>query len=201
MGKNSVFLGQPIFGQIISLVPSDLVSGVVSKFQSDRYYKAFKTHDHLVTMLYGAMSGADTLRGLALGLMAADTKLWHLGVEKAPPKSTISDGNKLRPSAVFEEVYHRLYMHFKPLFSDSRLSGDILRRLQLVDSTTISLFKDILKAAGRNPADGKRKGGIKAHVTLDTDTGLPKLVVFSASASSDNPHLAKAGLKKGDIAG
>ena len=200
MGKSNIFVGHPVFGQIISLIPASLVSGAASKLQSDRYYKAFKTYDHLVTMLYAAMSGANTLRSVALGLLAADTKLHHIGLAKAPPRSTISDGNKGRPSKVFEEVHRRLYEYYKPLFSDSRLADDILGRLKLVDSTTISLFKDILKAVGRTPADGRRKGGIKAHVTLDTTTGLPRLVIFSASASSDNPHLDKAGLVRGDIA-
>jgi hypothetical protein len=33
-----------------------------------------------------------------------------------------------------------------------------------MDSTTITLSKDILKACGRLPKMGKKKGGIKAHI-------------------------------------
>jgi hypothetical protein len=35
-----------------------------------------------------------------------------------------------------------------------------------MDSTTISLFKDILHGVGRNPLKGKKKYGIKAHTII-----------------------------------
>lgn len=200
MGKDNIFPGQPVFGQLMSLIPRSLVADIAAKRQSDRYYKAFKTHDHLLTMLYAAASGATTLRGVELGLMGADTRLVHLGLAQIPARSTISDGNRHRSSEVFGDIYKALHKMHSPLFSDSRLSDDIFGRLTLFDSTTISLFKDILKAAGRNPANGKRKGGIKVHVSLDTATGLPKVACFTAGASADSPHIKKAGLGQGDLA-
>jgi hypothetical protein len=200
MSKSNIFVGQPVFGQIIGLVPRCIVKEITAKRQSDRYYKAFKTYDHVLTMLYAAMSGVETLRAVELGMMGAATRLVHLGMAQIPRKSTISDGNKLRASEVFADIYQALNLYYRPLLSDSRLSDDILARLTLIDSTTISLFKEILKAAGRSPASGRRKGGIKAHVAMDTATGLPKVVCFSSSASSDTPYMKKAGLSRGDIA-
>jgi hypothetical protein len=43
-----------------------------------------------------------------------------------------------------------------------------MKRLYIMDSTTISLFKDILRGVGRNPLEGKKKGGIKAHSIFKT---------------------------------
>jgi hypothetical protein len=200
MSKGNIFVGQPVFGQIMSLVPRRLIAEIASNRRSDRYYKAFKTYDHVLTMLYAAMSGADSIRGVTMGLMGASTRLVHLGMSRIPRKSTLSDGNRLRSSEVFGDVHRLLCKRYGPILSDSRLSGDVLGRLTLVDSTTVSLFKDVLKAVGRTPASGRRKGGIKAHVSLDSETGLPKVVCFSASASSDTPHLRKAGLARGSIA-
>lgn len=200
MGKDNIFLGQPVFGQIMSLVPAKLVAEITSKRLSDRYYKKFKTFDHVLTMLYAAMSGVDTLRAVELGLMGASTRLAHVGMARIPPRSTISDGNRLRSSEVFGDIYQALNLYYRPLLSDSRLAGGIFSRLTIIDSTTISLFKDILKAAGRSPASGKRKGGIKAQVTMDSATGLPKVVCFSSGASADTPYMRKAKLRKGDIA-
>lgn len=200
MVKDSKFPGQPIFGQLMSLIPRSLVVDVTSKRRSDRYYKAFKTYDHLLTMLYAAASGATTLRGVELGMMGADSRLVHLGLAQIPARSTVSDGNMRRSSEVFGDIYKSLVELHSPLFPDSRLRGDIPGRMTLFDSTTISLFKDILKAAGRNPANGKRKGGIKVHMSLDTATGLPKVACFTAGASADSPQIKKAGLVRGDLA-
>ncbi|MBZ9632708.1 DUF4372 domain-containing protein [Salegentibacter sp. LM13S] len=38
------------------LSPS-IITRTVSDHNSDRYYKRFKTYDHLVTMLYATLSG------------------------------------------------------------------------------------------------------------------------------------------------
>ncbi|MDL2309091.1 DUF4372 domain-containing protein, partial [Bacteroidales bacterium OttesenSCG-928-C03] len=43
MGKNSKknLVGQPIFKQIIDLLPKELFDVLVHKHQSDKYYKSF----------------------------------------------------------------------------------------------------------------------------------------------------------------
>jgi hypothetical protein len=38
-----------------------------------------------------------------------------------------------------------------------------------MDSTTINLFSNILKGAGRNPKQDKKKGRIKAHTVIKAD--------------------------------
>jgi len=41
-----------------------------------------------------------------------------------------------------------------------------IEKIKIFDSTTISLFTNIFKAAGRNPMDGKKKGGLKVQAVL-----------------------------------
>jgi len=39
-----------------------------------------------------------------------------------------------------------------------------MKRLRIIDSTTITLFSNLLfKGVGRHPKTGKKKGGIKVH--------------------------------------
>ena len=59
------------------------------------------------------------------------------------------------------------------ILADSRLSDSDIKRLYIMDSTTISLFKDILKGVGRNPKEGKKKGGIKAHTIIKASENVP----------------------------
>jgi hypothetical protein len=59
-------------------------------------------------------------------------------------RSTLSDANGRRKSAVFGEIYMSNYAKHCESLSDSRLSKPDIKRLYAMDSTTITLFKDIL---------------------------------------------------------
>ncbi len=52
MGKNTFFTEQPVFNQPLQLLPKHIINDVAKYHQSDRYYKRFRTYEHLVTMLY-----------------------------------------------------------------------------------------------------------------------------------------------------
>jgi hypothetical protein len=47
-----------------------------------------------------------------------------------------------------------------------------------MDSTTITLFKDILKGCGRLPKEGKKKGGIKAHTMIELNCNMMQGACF-----------------------
>jgi hypothetical protein len=161
MDKNSEikFVGQPIFKQIITLVQKVDIQSLIRTHNSDRYYKAFKTRTHIITMLFGILSRCDSMTETWKGLRALGGKLNHLGLEKAPSKSKASDGLRNRDNRFFESLYFALVDKYKSFLSDSRTFGLTFKEVLLVDSTTISLFSDILKGVGRNPkGDGKKMG-------------------------------------------
>ena len=47
-----------------------------------------------------------------------------------------------------------------------------------MNSTTITLFKDILKGVGRNPKEGRKKGGINAHTIIKASENVPCLIRY-----------------------
>ena len=71
--------------------------------------------------------------------------------------------------------------------------------IKLVDGTTISLFKEIMKNSGRAQQNGKRKGGIKCTVELPDSLLVPTFVNFSSGATNDKKMLSKLNLKEGDL--
>jgi transposase len=197
MGKNTHFFGQPIFSQLLSFVDKSILSKVKAKHQSDRYYKKFDTWQHLVTMLYCSFSGATSLRELSTGLLAWQNKLVHIGMPSSPKRSTISDGNSKRPSVVFKDVYMGLFEKYRHILPDSRLKMEVIKKLFIVDSTVISLFKDILKVAGRPRKDGRSKGGIKAHVMIHAAELMPCLVRFTEGSRHDHTFLKHLNVPEG----
>ncbi len=64
-----------------------------------------------------------------------------------------------------------------------RLSNPVFIFLKI--SSTISLFKAILKPAGRKRNDGKSKGGMKVHTLLKADCNMPSFIKFTAAALHD----------------
>ena len=104
MNKSSYFFGQSVFGQLISLIDSDLIKGVVKKHKSDYYTKKFNTSDHLISMLFSTFANCSSLREVAGAMLGLKGKTSHFQLKNIPHKSTLSDANARRSHLVFEDV-------------------------------------------------------------------------------------------------
>lgn len=182
MSKDNFFTGQPVFTQLLSFIPRQMISRLSKKHAADRYCKSFMAYDHLVTMLYQGFFQCLSLRELITGLQANQNKLLHLGLVHTPRRSTLSDANSRRPVDFFQSVYHELYQHFFSSLPDSRSSA---KKLFIVDSTTISLFSNIMRGAGTAKSDGRKKGGVKAHTMIDAEHNLPCFTLLTEAKHHD----------------
>jgi len=198
MNKNTSnnFIGQPILSQIISHIPKSIVNEAVRKHNSNYYYKKIPVRVHLISLLYGVLSFCNGLREICEGMLACQGKISHLGLNKAPAKSTLSDANSKRSYLVFETIYFSLVRHYISFISDSRLKGLSIRNLKIIDSTTIQLFSEILRGVGRNPKEGSRKkGGIKVHSLMDAFSGITEFLRITAAKEHDKKFLHHIELK------
>ena len=186
MNNSTNFSGNSVFGQLISLIPKYQVQRAVNKYQSDKFTKRFSTWEHLVSMLFATASNTTSLRDVTNGFLGLEGKLQHLNLKRPPKRSTISDANKRRNYQVFEKIYYDLLTQYQPILSDSRFKNEFGKELSIIDSTTIFLFKDILKCVGRKPESGKRKGGIKVHMQIRPDYNAPVLVKFTDATTHDS---------------
>jgi hypothetical protein len=189
MGKSTNFNGQPIFNQLIKFIDKSEIRKIAKKHGSERYVKKFTTYDHVIVMLFVAFVGYHSIREVILGLLANAHKLSHLGLSYLERRSTFSEANQRRSSKVFGDIYLSVYHKHVSDLADSRLSDADMRRLYIMDSTTISLFKDILRGVGRNPKEGKKKGGIKAHTIIKASENVPCLIRYSEAARHDHMFL------------
>jgi hypothetical protein len=189
MGKSTNFSGQPLFNQLIKFIDKGDVKRIAKHHKAERYVKKFSTYNHMVVMLFVVFEGYHSIREVILGLLANSHKLSHLGLSYLVRRSTFSEANLRRSSEVFGEIYMSVYRNHAPDLADSRLSDADMRRLYVMDSTTISLFKDILKGVGRNPKEGRKKGGIKAHTIIKASENVPCLVRYSEAVKHDHTFL------------
>jgi len=69
----------------------------------------------------------------------------------------------------------------------------------LFDATTISLFVDIFKGAGRNPINGKKKGGLKVQATMPLSGCVPDVIHLTPAAVNDKNFLGQLNHPAGTI--
>ncbi len=199
MDKSTHFFGTSVFGQLISLIDSNIIATSAKKHNSDHYVKKFKTKDHLISMLFASFAKCTSLREVSGAMLGLSGKTKHFQLNHIPKKSTLSDANKRRDANVFGDIYNKLLKQYGHHISDSRIKDVINKQIEIIDSSTISLFKDILKCVGRNSQNGKKKGGIKLHTVINVDETVPKMVWFSSAATHDHMLLDKLKLDSNTI--
>ena len=203
MGKSTHFFGQPIYSQVIDLLDKSRILRLSREKCGERYIKRFDCWTHLVVMLYAVIMRFDSLREISTSLQAEARKLFHLKIFMMTSRSILADANKRRPESIFEAIYRDLYITYRNrLSSDSRGCNEPkwMKRLQIMDSTTITLFSNLLfKGVGRHPKTGKKKGGIKVHTVIHANEGVPSDIKFTSAATNDSFMLKPADLNSGDI--
>lgn len=196
MNKSTFFTGQPIFCQLLSLLSRQEIARIVEQNKSDHYCKRFKTWNHLVTMLFGVYHNCTSLREVTTGMLACEGRLQSLGLMHFSKRSTLSDANKRRDHQVFERIYYQAFERLSAFLPDSRLKSRV-NKLIIVDSTTITLFQEIFTAAGSSPSSGKRKGGVKVHMAVQSEQAVPYLVCMTPSSANDTTFLKQLHFPKG----
>jgi hypothetical protein len=106
-------------------------------------------------MLFSVIEDYHSLREAVPGLLS-NAQTIPFGIILYVRRSTLSEANVLRKNAVFEGIYMDGYKRQGSSLADSRYQAD-MKRLYAMDSTTITLFKEILKGCGRIRKAGKRK--------------------------------------------
>lgn len=203
MPKSNHFIGQPLYNQVINLLDKSKILRISRQQGGERYVKRFDSWTHLVVMLYAVIKRFDSLREISASLQAEARKLSHLGISMMPSRSTLSDANRRRPDSIFEAIYRDLYDTYRHrLLSDSQSGKNPkwMKRLQIIDSTTITLYSNLIfKGVGRHPKTGKKKGGIKVHTVIHANEGVPSDIKFTSAATNDSFMLKPASLHAGDI--
>ena len=90
----------------------------------------------------------------------------HLGVTRAPSKSSISYGNTNRDWELFQDFYFALFDHLSGTFMGNRPGKlKIKNKVYSIDSTLVSLCMEVFDWAKYRQA----KGAIKIHGELGTE--------------------------------
>jgi len=183
-----------IFGQILSLFPRSKFEAFVKETHSAKRIKGFACWDQFVAMIFCQLGQAHSLREICGGLATSLGKMVHLGMKKAPSRSTLAYANEHRPW----QLYEKLFFHMLSL-CHAQFGGKhkfrFKNKLLSFDATLIALCLSLFDWAKYR----RTKGAIKLHLLLDHAGYLPQFVYVTAAKVHEVQILKKLAFEPGTI--
>ncbi len=102
-----------LFNQLLQQFSRSDFQRLVTKHQAEKGAKGFTSWTQFVSMLFCQFARADSLREISNGLACCIGKLSHLGLKKAPPKSTLAYANAHRPSELYRDLFFSSLASFR----------------------------------------------------------------------------------------
>ena len=164
-----------VFHSVLRHVPWDDFDRLVEEHGADARVRQLTTRSQLVALLYGQLSGASSLREIVAGLESHAARLYHVGAG-AVRRSTLSDANAQRPSAMFAEL---LALMMKQ--AHRGLRRKLAETTYLIDSTGLPLNES--SAGWARFSAGVC--GAKMHVIYDANADRPIYAAVSAAKVND----------------
>ena len=184
-----------LFSQITSKLDKKSFKNLVQQYESDKSNKGFNSWTHLVSMLFCHLAKSTSVRDISYGLRSATGNLNHLGIQKAPSKSTISYQNKHRTHQLFQDYYFTLLQQLGQHNCSKQYKLKIKTPIYLLDSTTIPLCLSLFDWAKFRTT----KGAIKLHTLLDYHSSLPHYVNITEGKIADNKGAESIPLTPGSV--
>lgn len=184
-----------LFAQIIGKLDRINFKKSVSLYQTDKHQKGYTSWTHLVSMLFCHFAKSKSVRDISNGLRSATGNLNHLGIVRAPSKSTISYQNKNRDWRLFRDYYYSLLQSLGQQAGFKQVKFRIKSKIFLLDSSTISLCLSLFDWAKYKTT----KGAVKMHTLLDYDGNLPAYVNITDGKTADNKGAYDLPLVKGSV--
>jgi len=182
-----------LFSQLLGIVNRGLFERMVKETGAEKGAKGFGCWDQLVAMLFCQLAQARSLREITGGLQCCEGKLRHLGIERAPGRSTLSYANAKRPWQLFEKLFYSLLETSQGARPGGRFR--FKNKLVSLDSTIIELCATMFDWANYRQV----KGAVKLHLLLDHDGYLPTYALVTDGAVADVSVAQRLAFAKGSI--
>lgn len=163
-----------IFSQLLQFFPRLEFEQAVRETRAERHARGFTCWGQFVAMLFCQLGQARSLREICGGLAGCEGKLKHLGVPRAPNKSTLAYANEHRPWQLYQNVFNSLLARCQQAAGAQRCFR-FRNPLLSIDGTLIHLCAAMFDWARYQQG----KGAAKLHLVLDHDGYLPRFAVIT----------------------
>lgn len=178
--------GRYIFSQVVDFIPRYQFNKLVTKYRGNWHARGLTCYNQLLHLLFGQITGCDSLRDICLCLEAHKDILYHLGFRKTVNPSSLSRANEKRDYRIYEGLGIYLISEVRPLYSKTSIPEITIDNvLYALDSTTISTsIKLAAWALGKYS-----KGAVKMHTLLDLRGSIPANIHITDGRWHDSNEL------------
>ena len=183
-----------VFEQIVKIIPRTEFQAIVNRHNGDHRVRTLDCWTQFGALLFGQLSGHDSIRAIESIFAHQDNKMMKLGFGSVR-RSTLADANESRPIQILEDVFQlclKKANQAAPKKNRLKIKGSI----HALDSTTISLCLALCPWARFHHG----KGAIKLHTAIDIASDLPQFAVFTEGRTHDMKAAREnISFKSGDI--
>lgn len=115
-------IGKYIFAQVIDFIPRYQFDKLVKKYKGDWHVKDLTCYNQLLHLLFGQITGCDSIRDICLCLEAHGRSIYHLGIRKSVNQSNLCRANEKRDYRIYEELGMYLIGIVRPMYSNSKVA-------------------------------------------------------------------------------
>ena len=165
-----------VFHQLLKQLPRHQFQKVVDRHKGDHRVRTLSCWTQLTCLMFAQVTDRKSLRDLEENFNTKHNHHYHLGVESIK-RSSLSDANNQRPSAIFMETFFYLLEKARGKLPKK----DETEMVRLIDSTTIDLNLNQFEWASFRST----KGGIKLHTVYDPDAEVPTYFEMTTAKVND----------------
>lgn len=174
--------GKTVFAQLMEFLPWYEFDKCVTRYDGDYKVQTFDCRQQFLVMSFAQLTSRKSLRDIENCLEAVSNKLYHSGIRKKVPHSTLADANEQRDWRIYADFAQILIPEARKLnLQDSGFTLDLKNMVYALDSTTIDLCLSLFPWARFRAA----KGAVKAHVLMDLRGSIPTFIKLTDGLCHD----------------
>ena len=144
---------QYVFSQIVQFLGYNVFNRIVGKYEGNKRVRCFSCRNQLLLMMFGQLSGRESLSDTVVVLKAHARKCYHLGIGQCVEVSTVSRANEGRDYRIFEEFAMHVIGKARRMRAENVLQVKVEGAVYAFDSSVISLCLSLFRWAKFKSAD------------------------------------------------
>jgi hypothetical protein len=167
--------GKTLFAQVMEFVPWKTFARIIERHKGDAGVRTLGCADLFRIMAFSQLTWRESLRDIEICLEANQAKLFHMGINAPPARSTLADALNRRDWRIYHALAMRLIAHAKALYAKDASVLGLDASVYALDSTTIDLCLSLFDWAPFRST----KAAIKLHTLLDLRGAIPAFIHIS----------------------
>ena len=137
--------GKYVFAQVAVFLPQRLFDGFVAQYDGNKWTKHFSCWSQMMCMIFGQLSGRDSLGDLLVTISAHQKKYYHLGFGKNVSRYNLVNANEQRDYRIYKAfAYEMIALARKCITTEEDFTLGVSDNVYAFDSTTIDLCLSVL---------------------------------------------------------